>query len=519
MKFNDAVANIGTVPDLRRVSSAHVVDYRNLSESELRDALLKVRPQYLHYETVYGNLEKAFYCIDNGDLRVLNQIIIRDILINEDGYILSTNQTEEKIMSFEQKIVNTSNETELSDLVPRANPNRKKDIELYYFVLGVAWEYEDTKSPDEVNLLRKLRSRLKINEYEHAILEAKMGKYPKPNNDIHTRGEIRKARKYLQSLGLLFPIRDNEGTYLDVIPEELAKIIKKALGIEIKALNYNTLIRYKLIYKKSYLQEALEKSNVPFNSGDNMETLANKIIQSIKPSMLLDICLNRGALQKWCFELDLPVSSTKPELIDRIINYYDSLRQTDPKPEDERANWYEMFEALARRDYTLLRAHNIINKDIEVDSKFEEATAYLFQNKLNHIPLKQVGSNHPDGILSFKDMYVMWDNKTKESPGLVNLKDHIKQFHDYMESSDKPVPIFLVIAPGFTDDSELTAFQYTSEHLNRNIVLITAEELKWLAEEWSCSENKRRDEPFPLGLLARTGRFDSKFLGSFKKTK
>lgn len=113
-------------------------------------------------------------------------------------------------------------------------------------------------------------------------------------------------------------------------------------------------------------------------------------------------------------------------------------------------------------------------------------------------------------------MYVMWDNKSREAPGLVNLKDHIKQFHEYIENADKPVPIFLVIGPIFTDESELTAFKYTSENLNRNIVLITAEELKCLAEEWSSTENKRRDEPFPLGLLARTGRFNSKLLGSFK---
>jgi hypothetical protein len=113
----------------------------------------------------------------------------------------------------------------------------------------------------------------------------------------------------------------------------------------------------------------------------------------------------------------------------------------------------------------------------------------------------------------------MWDNKSKESPGLVDLKDHIKQFRDYMDKSDKPVPIFLVIAPAFTEESELLALQYTSEHLNRNIVLISAEELKCLAEEWSCLENKRHDEPFPLGLLARAGRFNIKLIGSFKGNK
>ena len=111
----------------------------------------------------------------------------------------------------------------------------------------------------------------------------------------------------------------------------------------------------------------------------------------------------------------------------------------------------------------------------------------------------------------------MWDNKSKESPGFVNLKEHIKQFHEYMEKSDKQVPIFLVVAPGFTEESELIAVRYTSDNLGRNIVLITAEELKCLAEQWSCKENKRHDEPFPLGLLAKVGRFNAKTLGNFNK--
>lgn len=85
-----------------------------------------------------------------------------------------------------------------------------------------------------------------------------------------------------------------------------------------------------------------------------------------------------------------------------------------------------------------------------------------------------------------------------------------------MENANKPVPIFLVIAPDFTEDSEKVAFNYTAENINRNIVLINAKELKELAEEWASPDNKKHDEPFPLGLLARSGRFNRSLLGSFK---
>jgi len=48
MKFEDVSARIGTLTDLRRIAGAHVVDHGQLSEDELQEALLKVKPQYLH---------------------------------------------------------------------------------------------------------------------------------------------------------------------------------------------------------------------------------------------------------------------------------------------------------------------------------------------------------------------------------------------------------------------------------------------------------------------------------------
>ncbi|HMJ11168.1 MAG TPA: hypothetical protein VK524_07155 [Polyangiaceae bacterium] len=72
-----------------------------------------------------------------------------------------------------------------------------------------------------------------------------------------------------------------------------------------------------------------------------------------------------------------------------------------------------------------------------------------------------------------------------------------------------------MIAPAFTEDSEVEAIKYHAEHFDRNIVLITATELKSLAEEWSSTQNKNRETAFPLGLLAASGRFDRKRLGKF----
>ena len=49
-------------------------------------------------------------------------------------------------------------------------------------------------------------------------------------------------------------------------------------------------------------------------------------------------------------------------------------------------------EELATRDYEALRSQHIVDRDLEIEAKFEEATEYLFAEKLNHAPLQQSGT-------------------------------------------------------------------------------------------------------------------------------
>lgn len=196
MKFEDAVAGIGTLTDLRRIAGAHVVDHRQLTEAELREAIVKVKPQYLHEETVRSNVEQALYKNPRNDLRVLSFVLLIDVVLDQHEFLLPSSQAEQRLIAFEQSIVNRSNEIELTDLTAGDSDSpRHRDFDLYFFVLRVAWENEDLKSSDEVNLLRKLRARLNITESEHRLLEAKLGKYPKPSNVTHSRTEIGEARR------------------------------------------------------------------------------------------------------------------------------------------------------------------------------------------------------------------------------------------------------------------------------------------------------------------------------------
>ncbi|MCD4775980.1 MAG: hypothetical protein K8S15_08000 [Candidatus Aegiribacteria sp.] len=515
MRFDEAINNIYPATVLKRIASAHVVDYRNLKEDELRDALLAVKPQYLHEETVSDSIEKAFFSSDNLCTRVLSKLILIDILTEQLGFGIPSDELEEKVVSMEQNIVDRSNEVELADLAGSKNSDMFESLELYNFVLGVAWEHRNTKSPDEANLLRRLRTRLGITKGQHRILEAKLGKYPKANNELHSRSEIRDSRNILQKLGLLFQIRNDRGCYFDLIPEELAEVMKKLFKKEMRRDGYTIMIAYKAFRTKAVLQSILKSENADFSPYDNLSQLKGKILERVSPCRTLNF-FNKDELHNWCAEIGLTVGGSKEQQITRIIEYYDSMQIRNVEDiEDERKIWYDVYTALAYRDRQHLRAESVIDKDIEIESKFEKATDYLFEKYLNHSPLNQPGTNKPDGLLSFKDMYIMWDNKSKETPGEVDLSFHLKQFHSYMENANanKHVPIFLVIAPAFTDTSEAVAIRYASKNIGRNIVLIAAQELRELAEEWASDNNKNREDPFPLGLLARPGRFKREALG------
>ena len=180
MKFDDAVDGIWRVTDLRRIAGAHVVDHRQLTIDELRSAIKKARLQYLHEETVRASLDSVMYKTPESDLRVLSRLVLVDVLLNQYDFALPSSETEERVLSCEQSELNRSNEIELVDLgCVNRRSRRYHNLDLYGFVLDVAWENEDQTSPDEVNLLRKLRGRLGITESDHRLIESKLGKYPK----------------------------------------------------------------------------------------------------------------------------------------------------------------------------------------------------------------------------------------------------------------------------------------------------------------------------------------------------
>ena len=127
--------------------------------------------------------------------------------------------------------------------------------------------------------------------------------------------------------------RSADKTDHDVIPDEIAKSLRTIWGIELKTHGYVALVNHKAVRNKQYLMDILEKAGVYFDKYGNAEALQALVVNHVVPSILLGGFsprdgLDGSDLSKWCRELSLTSSGQKSDLIRRIIDYYDQLKET-----------------------------------------------------------------------------------------------------------------------------------------------------------------------------------------------
>lgn len=509
MNYKDCIANLFNVNETKRIANAYVEDSRRMDLSELKNSLLKTEGQYILYDNVEKRLNEL-KLHDSSNVRTVAPIFLA-CLLDADDFNLTCKVTEEMVLNHEQSIIDKSNDFDFKNI--------QKDIALFKFILDKAWEKDDNISVDEKNLIEEVRKYLHITVEEQNILEAKSSRYPTKGNILHNRTDIDNVRKILQSMGLVFYVKNSDNNGCDIIPTEIAMCIRNYYGIEIKKYGYIQLIDYLMkLTKKQYFIDIINKFNenpntavVDIPNGVTIAQLKEIVLKTIKPSNLIGGFsprdgLDLADLQKWCSDIKINIYGTKKDLIKRILDYYDNLREIKVSTEDPREKWYKVYSELACRNYKYLRENGIISKDLECEHYFEQATNFLFETMLKNKPLSLIGTEHPDGKLSYNDKYILWDNKSKETD--VNLKDHILQFDGYIKNSDKAVPVFMVIGPSFTENSVKECVKYSLTN-DTQIVLITADELKEVAELWHKSHP---DESFNLGFFKQNGRFDKSLI-------
>jgi hypothetical protein len=167
---------------------------------------------------------------------------------------------------------------------------------------------------------------------------------------------------------------------------------------------------------------------------------------------------------------------------------------------------YAFYSEVARRDYAQLRGNQVIDKDLDVEHLLEQATHYLFEKKLGHKAVRMPGSEHADGKLPLpRGEVILWDNKSCEGP--YPMTDAaLDQFKRYIRAERDRVTLFMVIAPAFGPEAASRAERLKLESgEDTDVALVTADELKWLAENWT-QYRKRDDQAFNLAMLDYTGR-------------
>lgn len=307
MKFAECVNNVSTFIDLKRLANEYVIDYKRLSYDELKAAMIKTAPQYYNQENVYNTI-KSLKLHEDESVRTLLEIIIREVLLNEDKFSLCQKDLEDEVILYEQSILDRENEEE--ELF------EKENIKLLSYVIDAAWENNLAISADEQNLIYKLKKKLQILDDEYELIQAHRGIFPKHGNVLHTRDEIGAVRKLLQQRGILFVVRDSQGTDYDILPEEIADVIRTYYNVDIKKFSYEKLLESKYVKKKAYLIDILQKASVELGKNETIESLSYKVIRHIKAHNLIGGFtardgLNGTDLVKWCNDIGVSCRGSK----------------------------------------------------------------------------------------------------------------------------------------------------------------------------------------------------------------
>jgi hypothetical protein len=396
--------------------------------------------------------------------RILFDAIVTSLLSSPD-LRSSYEELFASVQAFEQSIIDESKCTKCLDLADQ------KAIDIYQAVLEVALE-DGEITADERNLLERLRAKIKVSRHEHRLLEARLGRFPKAENELHSHEDLKDALKSLQFAGIVFYCNRLDDDSNIVLPEEIAPGVKKSIGFEMKA-ETQSLLHDALT--NDQLRTALLSNGLPI-SGTKTERSERLIKAGCKPSEVLGSLMNSD-LTTICKKLQgVTVSGSKQERIDRIIDYFASLLQKKPEDTDDpRAIFYEYLEEFAARDNQNLYQMKLIKHDRDMERGFEEGTRYLFEAKLGQQLIEMPGSDHADGGVEFSSgELLLWDNKGKESV-YTFPKSHLDQFRRYIRESVKRVNVFLVLVPELDPSARMQALKL--KHLtdtDTDVALITA---------------------------------------------
>jgi hypothetical protein len=369
-------------------------------------------------------------------------------------------------------------------------------VDIYQSVLEVAWE--NRVSFDEYQLIRRLQRKLDINRRDHRVMEIRVGSVP-----IVGPAEAEQALRDLNYHGFVCQFKLRGHTQV-VVPEELALRLRSIYGISLQSGAYRNLTA-KL--PMSAIRETLEQAKQPSVSLRKDFLVERLIDGDVPPANVLDK-LDNNMLD----ELLAEFTSQKPPSMRAVkmrhlIAYFDQYTLTSSngdEPSDPDKVYYDYLAALAARQYEVLRAASVIQHDQNVDRAFERGVRYAFSSLFGHPAIQFTGNAHADGgIAAKRGRMVLWDCKSALTPYALT-EPKCAQFLQYiMKEVPNVVCPFLIISGDFTGESAARALALKAScPRGTEIGLITATDLKWLADKWG---KEYSDKLLPLDVLAHSG--------------
>ncbi|AXF54980.1 hypothetical protein [Salicibibacter kimchii] len=497
MKLQDVLPKMSKMY-LSRIIDSFLKDVKIKEEEEMRQVILKNIDEFQNKDRVKRNLN---FLEEERDIALLNEMILMSLMENE-GYVLEEASLLQEVEKLESQIVSDSgNEEFIKGLMS------EEYYRIYSSVLSAAWKKDEDLNAHETNMLMVLRKELGMSKRDHYIIESWIGRFPQKGNKPHSHRQIEKALRNLQSRGLILRFKSNSAYY--IIPAETARVIRYELGGELRKVTYEELLGD---LTKNHLKHVVSQFNL--NSSGSKEAIIKRILKhDILPSQTLDTFSNKDLTEILKNLEGVNISGRKEQRISNIIDYYENLSTSNVSdPTDERSLYYDYFDELASRDFKPLRVNKVIEKDIDTEKYFEEATKYLFETKLGIELVNMSGSKHADGKIKFSSKESMlWDNKSAETD-YTFPDNHFNQFLNYIRANDNRVTAFIIITSSVTDDAiskaqKLKAYTET----DTDVALVTAEDLKYVAENWKAYSTQKEPK-FNLQVLNYTGQLTREIL-------
>ncbi len=469
MRVEEAV-QLMTKSYLHRVIDSFTRDLPKVDEDRSREIILRNAEELTGASRVATALSLTGHFAE--------QILLRSImeaLVSAEDHRLNEETLIERVLEVESKVV------EAADDPTSLRYQNEKNIAIFSAVLSVALE-DNQITQDELRLVGRLSEKLGLNEHTKHIVMAQLGHFPKTGNDLHSRGDFKDALIDLQRRGVVFYCNKLEGGQY-VVPEEIVGPVRDALGLELSESAWRQLLTR---LSQSHLATILAAADIP-KSGTKDDQVDRIVNAGMVPSHALDSLANSD-LYDICKALPgAKVSGTKEEKVERLVDYFATLVTKQVAAEAPVGElYYQYLVELATRDRESLLANRVIKKDLDMERAFEEGTRFLVTEKLGLELLAMAGTEHADGgfRLPRSGEVLLWDNKSKEATYRFP-EAHLKQFKRYIRDFPERVSCFLVIVPEIGGDADSNALRLKAQSgADTDVALITAENLRWVAEDW-----------------------------------